>query len=105
MGRQQFEIPQGHDLSEALQAAGFKNVMGWAETARGQHFVINRGVPFTWDSNNGVTAVYDEVGDPWVRRGSTRTEDMPHDLQRGAHVPMSNDGGNAIQSLFPKEEL
>ena len=47
--------------------------------------VVAKGVPRTWDSNNGVMVIYAEE---WVRDLMTR-----YNLRQGAIVPHSNDGG------------
>ena len=61
--------------------------------------VVAKGVPRTWDSNNGVMVIYDEVGHPWIRSTKYFTEEWVRDLmtrynlRQGAIVPHSNDGG------------
>lgn len=85
--------------SESLRGQGFMKVLDIPENIGGVVHNIERGVPLTWDTNNGVTVVYDERGKPWVRRG---TFEIAGGFTRGAHVPMSNDGGAAMGRLFPQ---
>ena len=53
----------------------------------------------TWDSNNGVTVVYDKEGKSWVINKTLQITDR--DIRRGAYVAFSNDGGYGIHQLFP----
>lgn len=88
-------------IDEKLKKMNFKCVLGMTEIGRrGTNLEIKKGLPLTWDKNNGVTVVYDEKGVPWVHRGII---EFP-ELKRGAHVPMSNDGGWGIMHLFPTLE-
>lgn len=84
-------------MKKKLEKMNFKNVLGKTELVRGNHINIHKGLPLTWDKNNGVTVVYDENGEPWVYRGII---EFP-ELKRGAHVPFSNDGGWHMKQLFP----
>ena len=90
-------------IQENLTKRNFRNVVGMIEHAGGnaKQLTIKKGTPLTWDYNNGVTVVYDENGDPWLHRGSTKISDK---FVRGAYVPMSNDGGWGIRNLFPTLE-
>ena len=86
--------------NERLSSLDFRMVLGMTETVGGgaNPSIIGKGKPLTWDANNGVTVIYDENGSPWVHRGTL----IISDLQRGAHVPFSNDGGSGIRQLFPR---
>src|SRR5665213_1336146 len=90
-------------IQENLTKRGSCNVIGMIDHAGGNATVsrIKKGTPLIWDYNNGVTVVYDENGDPWLHRGRARISDK---FVRGAHVPMSNDGGWGIRNLFPTLE-
>ena len=67
------------------------------------------GTPNTWDVNNGVVAVYDDRGRPWViLRRNLLAEDvvekLPEEFQlrRGAYVPHSSDGGRFVNEILPR---
>jgi hypothetical protein len=91
-------------LSYNLMDMGFFSALGTSEHLGigSKESYVGRGNPFTWDSNNGVTVVYDEEGRPWIKA----TRDVPEDLfilgprfpqmTRGAFVPHSNDGGHFL---------
>ena len=71
-------------------------------------FPTKWGTPFSWDYNNGITVVYDEMGRPWVIQGRDLLEKVERNLirefslLRGAFVPNSSDGGKfAHDSLAP----
>ena len=99
-------------LSHKLIDLGFFWALGTSErpgmTEQANH--VLRGIPFTYDMNNGVTVVYDEKGRPWIR---TWGEDSKiatmffeevvstHSLERGAYVPHSNDGGWFVREIIP----
>ncbi len=85
--------------SESLRAAGFIKVLDLPESIGGLNYNIDRGAPLTWNTNNGVTVVYDEEGKPWVKPG---TFEITGGFKKEGHVPMSNDGGAAMRRLFPQ---
>ena len=90
----------GKLLSEMLLANGFLMVLGTKEKDMGGLEVVGYGVPYTFDSSNGFTAVYDEQGRPWWTKSSKGLFEGPefsdlvmvmHEqgttLRRGAYVP------------------
>lgn len=98
----------GIKLTEALIGDCFLPVFGTVEFSRGslqsirdgqEPTLVGKGTPFTWDYNNGVLAVYDEQGKPWICSTSYFTPRAleqfcsRHNLRQGALVPHSNDGG------------
>lgn len=88
----------GSTMKEKFGELNFRHVLGKTEMIGGtKPSTIRKGKPLTWDTNNGVTVIYDGNGDPWVHQGVLEVSD----LQRGAHVPFSNDGGFGIRQLFP----
>lgn len=91
-------------LSEKLEEAGFLKVLGTMETAGGFIGEVGPGEPGRFDSNNGVSVVYDERGYPWIHRGwpvSPYSFGLSSE-KCGAGVPHSNDGGAYIETLFPR---
>ena len=55
-------------LSHALINLGFYPVLGTHEDTAGigPLEVVKRGTPYTINSKNGVTVIYDERGWPWI---------------------------------------
>jgi len=98
-------------LSEVLKRLGFVIVFETVEKfGDGQSAVVGRGVARTYDINNGVLAIYDEDGRPWVLPRRVWQEGPAvelfsffPDLTCGAYVPHSNDGGEFIRCHWPKE--
>ena len=89
-------------LSQVLKEQGYKNVLATNERHAGGASPVWYGQPFTWDYNNGVTVVYDENGEPWIKHGRLWLEGLkPELLERGAHVPHSNDGGHFVREILP----
>ena len=106
-------------LSHKLLDLGFFSALGTSEHPgmRKEGVPVKRGRPNTYDSNNGVMVVYDEDGRPWIKSNDLQAKgfkidsqgyhgtfaDMiqKHDLQRGAIVPHSNDGGYFVQKVIP----
>jgi len=102
-------------LSHKLLELGFFSALGTSEhpglatgvAVRACH--VRRKKPNTWDSNNGVTVVYDELGRPWIirRENTFKIVDFgamiihAYNLERGAYVPHSNDGGWFITEVIP----
>ena len=100
-------------LSHKLLDLGFFSALGTSEKAgisqNGDHIKANK--PNTFDSNNGVLVIYDELGRPWIidmftAQGAELREEIStltrqHSLQRGAYVPHSNDGGSFVQNVLP----
>ena len=99
-------------LSHALIDLGFFSALGTLEYFDGRvsDSHVERGEPNTWDSNNGVTVIYDEVGRPWIVRN-----EVPEDIKRGisslirtcglkvgGYVPHSNDGGRFVIEVMEK---
>jgi hypothetical protein len=100
-------------LSHVLLDIGFFATLGTSEryiahTADENSRCVKRGVPNTWDYNNGVLVVYDELGRPWILHHSQGAEEAKeklrdfYPLKRGAHVPHSNDGGNFVRNVVLK---
>lgn len=82
-------------LSQVLLDRKFLSVYGTTEKVTSQQKLILLGTPFTWDTNNGISVVYDEEGRPWIKRGILELSQF-YDCQTitmGAYVPHSNDGG------------
>ncbi len=99
----------GSILSQVLLAHKFMPVQGTTEKVGVEKKTVSKGAPFTWDTNNGVSVVYDENGHPWIVRGefNPRRLYMSYKvdlLTRGAYVPHSNDGGQYIQMIARTEE-
>ena len=102
----------GNKISNELLDQGFFSALGTTEHAGGdgRGHIVKRDKPFTWDYNNGVTAVYDEEGRPWIKlgygwsggRAILHITGCEKHLVRGAHVPHSNDGGEFIREVLPK---
>lgn len=97
-------------LSHILLDMGFFSALGTTEWAAGEKKLVLRGTPKTWDANNGVIVVYDDDGRPWISANLevgivTLAVDKyrvgQFNLQRGAYVPHSNDGGQFIHYLLP----
>lgn len=96
-------------LSHILLDLGFFSALGTSEHPgmMKEEVYVKRGTPNTCDDNNGVTVVYDEEGRPWIIRNSRITPEMQavlraYTLERGAHVPHSNDGGWFIREVVGK---
>ncbi len=93
------------DIAGTLLLAGFFPVLGTTEHRNGVPQIVKRGIPLTWDFNQGVTAIYDFVGLPWIQDGFHPPEaanvlgDFGTDFRRGAPVPHSNDGGRFIRMI------
>ena len=100
-------------LSHKLLDSGFFSALGTLQvrcvgmTQRDEELRVQRGTPNTWDFNNGVIAVYDESGCPWISVRNTHTNGevnklaRSYGLQRGAYVPHSNDGGHFVRRIIP----
>jgi len=87
-------------LMQKLLDLNFLPVAGVQETdGSGNPAMIPHGAPHRWDENNGVLAIYDDRGVPWVIAAekipaATRRQIVTDwRLQSGAYVPFSNDGG------------
>jgi hypothetical protein len=91
-------------LAHVLIDLGFFSALGTTEF---DGTLVRKGEEFTWDTNNGVTVVFDQIGRPWIKRTSqvsheTMTELITaFGLERGARVPHSNDGGHFILETLP----
>lgn len=97
---------------QKLLDLNFLPVAGVQETdGSGNPTMIPHGAPYRWDENNGVFAVYDHRGVPWVIAARNISGDTLRDLastenlRRGAYVPFSNDGGNFVAGKFPTPNL
>lgn len=97
-------------LSHILLDMGFFSALGTTEWVGGEKKLVLRGTPKTWDINNGVIVVYDENGSPWISPNRevgnvtlavNKYRVGQFDLQRGAYVPHSNDGGNFVIEVLP----
>lgn len=82
-------------LSQVLLDCKFMPVYGTTERSGSQQRPVLLGRPFTWDTNNGISVVYDEEGRPWIKRGGINSSVFYAygQLNTGAYVPHSNDGG------------
>lgn len=113
--RRKMDDPNSKQLSHVLTDTGFFSALGTTETKRSSTEtagmtteLVKLGTPKTWDDNNGVYVVYDEKGRPWIMRKSERADIKMsvvrehHDLNLGAYVPHSNDGGHFIADVLPK---
>lgn len=100
-------------LSHELIDLGFFSALGTSEhpgfCREGQH--VRRGTPNTYDSNNGVSVVFDEEGRPWIvvnrnmnDETAPKLTEILHEygVKRGAYVPHSNDGGHFVLSIMSK---
>ena len=100
----------GSKISQELRQLGFRSVFATNESVAGVSTPVRQREPLTWDNNNGVIVVYDELGSPWICR-SDHFADSEHrfkfttllreyGVKRGAYVPHSNDGGHFIYVLM-----
>lgn len=101
-------------LSHDLLDLGFLSALGTYEgfeTVYSHECYVMRGTPKTWGRNNGVWAIYDEEGRPWVisirdlhyqTKGSIDLLIEDHKIRAGAYVPHSNDGGRFMLSILPR---
>lgn len=92
-------------FEEFLRVSGFKRVLGRVEEFPGGKATVNAGTPMTYEINNGVMAVYDESGAPWIRYYTPQIDRQAllssYPVRRGAYVPFSNDGGHFVQNVLP----
>jgi hypothetical protein len=111
-------------LSPELIDLGFFSVLGTSEHLgnRDEESYVKHGEAYTYDYNNGVTVVYDEEGRPWIipencyrKHWKNLREEIDYsetakefgelrfmyNLQHGAYVPHSNDGGRFVQEVIP----
>ena len=94
----------GHELLDNLffPALGTNESPGFIKSEE----VVGVGEPLTWDTNNGMIVVYDDMGYPWIRSRKFFTSEWEvqfanqHSLKRGANVPHSNDGGTFKQLVL-----
>lgn len=81
-------------LSSVLAEKEFLNVLGWTESRpSGERYEVKPGTPYTFGENNGVVAVYDEEGVPWITRDEkfNLRDFVGFSLREtGAKVPFSN---------------
>jgi len=101
----------GNELAQKLKEMGFFMALGTTEHVGGSRdeSPVLRGIPMTFDTNNGVTAVYDEAGRPWIihkdklnnNRHSLGQLLFANKIARGAYVPHSNDGGRFVREVLP----
>jgi len=97
-------------LSHKMIDLGFFSALGTIEHVggnSGEGRYIRLGTPNTYDLNNGVAVVYDEVGRPWIMNGLHLPREIDdiisqHSLVRGAYVPHSNDGGRFVLKTMPR---
>ena len=99
----------GSKLSHTLLDLGFFLALGTSEhpATTKEEIHVGHGTPNTFDSNNGVMVVYDEMGRPWILRNNHVPDEFVRKVQeyclkRGAYVPHSNDGGHFICKVLPK---
>lgn len=101
-------------LSHVLLDLGLFCALGTTERSGVELKLVKKGMPYTTDTNNGVSVVYDEAGRPWVMRlqeaGSLGypgkeiqacLDENGKELKRGAYVPHSNDGGHFMREVLP----
>lgn len=70
---------------------------------------VGRGEPNRFGLNNGVYAVFDEHGNPWIAGASSfrgfgdqlNQLAKRFGLESGCYVPHSNDGGYFIRHVMP----
>jgi hypothetical protein len=96
-------------LSEELSELGFFPVRGTLEKVGGENRVAREGKPRTYGVKNGILAVYDENGLPWIIEDGAvsainnfKSMLRRHLLTEGAHVPHAEDGGEFLRTIFPK---
>jgi hypothetical protein len=87
-------------IGQILLDLGFIPVLGTTETlSHGDRYQVLMGRPRCYNANNGVVAVYDSEGRPWVAdMQKVNLVDLTNFTKRerfyyGAYVPHSNDGG------------
>lgn len=87
-------------VSKILLDLGFIPALGTIETlSRGERYPVLIGRPRCYNANNGVVAVYDVEGRPWVAKKENVDLDALTSLTKrerfyyGGYVPHSNDGG------------
>jgi hypothetical protein len=87
-------------IGQILLDLGFIPALGTTETlSRGERYTVLLGRPKCYNANNGVVAVYDAEGRPWVAdMDSVDLVALTNFTKRerfyyGAYVPHSNDGG------------
>ncbi|MBI2050854.1 MAG: hypothetical protein HYT31_03530 [Parcubacteria group bacterium] len=99
-------------LSHRLLDLGLFCALGTSEhpghSEEEQH--VKHGTPNTFDCNNGVVVIYDEEGRPWIKsvrdvtdevRRALWTLNYTFNVQHGAYVPHSNDGGHFVRTVLP----
>jgi hypothetical protein len=97
-------------ISSSLSELGFFcafNTPEQVEKDSPKQKYVDRGEPNTYDFKNGVLAIYDEKGLPWIILQSYTEEIrvkieeliLSHSLRRGAYVPHSKDGGLFLVGL------
>ncbi|MCL4406301.1 MAG: hypothetical protein M1586_02890 [Patescibacteria group bacterium] len=96
-------------LSHVLLDLGFFSALGTSEhpAMTPKEIYVKRGEPNTIDRNNGLIAVYDEVGRPWILHNSRFTDEVEdklreYPLKPGAYVPHSNDCGQYVHEVVLK---
>ena len=101
-------------LATFLIDKGFFPALGTMELYRGEHKLVRRGAPLTQGRDQGIIALYDTRGWPWLiiaRKLSMREwlelndgiyvgSDLVH-FQQGAYVPHSNDKGEFMRITLP----
>lgn len=97
-------------LSHELLDMNFFSALGTSEHKgfEQKETHVERGVPYTYDKNNGITVIYDEEGRPWIKL----TQDVGEELyilgirypfeNKGAYVPHSNDGGTFAREVMAR---
>ena len=90
-------------ISQYVVVRGFFWALGSTELPGGTSVMVGCGQARSADSNNGVSVVYDEKGEPWVRRRPITCEErdwlLNHGVSfEGAYVPHSN-GGDWIDRM------
>lgn len=96
-------------LSHTLLDLGFLYVLGSTEQEGCIPKYVASGIPYTTDHNNGVVAVYDELGRPWVIAMSTldKAREVPLVLNpvrpedRRVH-PVLERRGHFARQVFPR---
>jgi hypothetical protein len=84
-----------------LKYLGYVNVCGMREVVSGAMIIsVRQGEPLTWYWYNGVVVVYDEQGNPWIKKEPFKDFRFPNLKQRRVNVPFSNDP-EGLARLFP----
>ena len=92
-------------LSQTLLKHNFFSALGTTERIVDRPQIVRRGKPFTYDSRNGTTVIYDEDGRPWIALNDVDLASLLADfrefpLASGAYVPHASDEGFFIREVL-----